>query len=68
LDNRETKKGQIAPQRLKGFRDLLPQAMFVRQHVIDTLRHIFELHGFDPFETVSRGTSLHTKTNTVRWY
>lgn len=43
----------LVPQRLKGFRDLLPQTMFVRQHVMDTLRHIFELHGFAPLETPS---------------
>lgn len=53
MDSIESKKGQIAPQRLKGFRDLLPQTMFVRQHVMDTLRHIFELHGFAPLETPS---------------
>ncbi|HYP21457.1 MAG TPA: histidine--tRNA ligase [Chloroflexia bacterium] len=53
MDSSETKKTQIAPQRLKGFRDILPQAMFVRRHVIDTLRQIFELHGFAPLETPS---------------
>ncbi|HET6263053.1 MAG TPA: ATP phosphoribosyltransferase regulatory subunit, partial [Chloroflexia bacterium] len=53
MDSSETKKAQIAPQRLKGFRDILPQAMFVRRHVIDTLRHIFELHGFAPLDTPS---------------
>src|SRR5690349_6227208 len=31
----------------------MPAAMFVRQHVIDTLRGIFELHGFVPLETPS---------------
>lgn len=45
------KKEQIAPQRLKGFRDVLPATMFVRQHVMDTLRGIFEMHGFAPLET-----------------
>src|SRR5688572_15529706 len=39
------------PQRLKGFRDLMPAAMSVRHHVISTLRRIFELHGFAPLET-----------------
>ncbi|HEX8230267.1 MAG TPA: histidine--tRNA ligase [Chloroflexia bacterium] len=56
MEDKETpsaKKTQIAPQRLKGFRDLLPQTMFVRQHVMDTLRRIFELHGFAPLETPS---------------
>lgn len=47
------KKEQLVPQRLKGFRDLMPPAMFVRQHVISTLRGIFEMHGFAPLETPS---------------
>jgi histidyl-tRNA synthetase len=45
------KSTRIEPQRLKGFRDLLPTTMFVRQHVIDTLKDIFESHGFAPLET-----------------
>lgn len=45
------KTSKFSPQRLKGFRDLMPTAMFVRQHVMDTLRGIFELHGFVPLET-----------------
>ncbi len=53
MDSKESKRGQITPQRLKGFRDLLPAAMSVRQHVISTLRGIFELHGFAPLETPS---------------
>ena len=52
-DKQAEKKGQIAPQRLKGFRDIMPAAMSVRQHVINTLRGIFELHGFAPLETPS---------------
>lgn len=52
-DKEAEKQRQVAPQRLKGFRDLLPQTMFVRQHVMDTLRHVFELHGFAPLETPS---------------
>ena len=44
---------KIQPQRLKGFRDLLPATMFVRQHVISTLKGIFEMHGFVPLETPS---------------
>lgn len=47
----QTDRGRIAPQRLKGFRDLMPETMLVRQHVMDTLRSIFELHGFAPLET-----------------
>jgi histidyl-tRNA synthetase len=41
----------LSPQRLKGFRDLMPEAMFARRHVMETLRSIFELHGFAPLET-----------------
>lgn len=41
----------ITPQRLKGFRDHLPAAMFARRHVMETLRSIFELHGFAALET-----------------
>jgi histidyl-tRNA synthetase len=43
----------LVAQRLKGFRDLLPATMFVRQYVINTLKGIFELHGFAPLETPS---------------
>ena len=43
----------VQAQRLKGFRDIMPAAMFVRQHVIDTLKGIFEMHGFVPLETPS---------------
>ena len=49
----ERKKTSIVAQRLKGFRDIMPQAMFVRRYVMDTLRGIFELHGFAPLETPS---------------
>jgi len=42
---------RINPQRLKGFRDLMPEAMFARRHFMDTLRSIFELYGFAPLET-----------------
>ncbi len=43
--------GQIKAQTLKGFRDFLPAQMVLRQHVIGTLRHVFEQHGFEPLET-----------------
>src|SRR5215218_5049765 len=45
------KAGRITAQRLKGFRDFMPATMSVRQHVIGTLKSIFELHGFAPLET-----------------
>jgi histidyl-tRNA synthetase len=50
-DEQKSKPTKLEPQRLKGFRDLMPGAMFVRQHVINTLRGIFEMHGFAPLET-----------------
>lgn len=46
-----TKK--IKPQTLKGFRDLLPEEMAIRQKVIDTLRKVFESYGYQPLETPS---------------
>lgn len=41
----------IKPQILKGTRDLLPQTMILRHHVIDTLQSVFERYGFEPLET-----------------
>jgi len=35
----------------KGFRDFLPSQKVIRQQVIDTIRNIFELFGFEPLET-----------------
>src|SRR6266705_766013 len=49
----KAKQQRVEVQRLKGFRDLMPAEMFVRQHIIETLRGIFELHGFAPLETPS---------------
>ncbi len=42
---------QIKPQLLKGFRDFLPAQMILRQHIMSTLREIFEKHGFAPLDT-----------------
>jgi histidyl-tRNA synthetase len=50
MEEKEQTK-RVEAQRLKGFRDLMPTAMFVRRHVMETLRSIFELHGFAPLET-----------------
>lgn len=36
---------------LSGFPELLPQERLVEQHVLDTLRRTFELHGFSSIET-----------------
>ena len=39
------------PTPVSGFPEWLPQDRIVEQHVTDTLRHVFELHGFAPVET-----------------
>lgn len=39
------------PQNIKGMRDHLPQAMLLRQYIIDTLVTVFERHGFEPMQT-----------------
>jgi histidyl-tRNA synthetase len=39
------------PTPLSGFPELLPAQRAVEQHVIDSLRHTFELHGFAGLET-----------------
>ena len=41
------------PTPLSGFPELLPQQRFVEQHVTDSLRRTFELHGFASLETRS---------------
>ena len=38
---------------LSGFPEWLPDGRLVENHVLDTLRHTFELHGFAPIETRS---------------
>src|SRR3989344_5029548 len=38
-------------QTLKGFRDFLPSEQRKRQIVINTLKEVFELYGFEPLET-----------------
>lgn len=42
---------KVKPQLLKGTRDLLPERMLVRQHVVGVLRGVFERFGFEPLET-----------------
>jgi histidyl-tRNA synthetase len=41
----------IAPALPRGMRDLLPDQLTVRYKVIETLRRVFELYGFQPLET-----------------
>ncbi|PIP14811.1 histidine--tRNA ligase [Candidatus Roizmanbacteria bacterium CG22_combo_CG10-13_8_21_14_all_35_9] len=42
---------KIKPQILKGFRDFLPEEALKRQYVIDIIRKVFELYGYEPIET-----------------
>ncbi|HSW89191.1 MAG TPA: histidine--tRNA ligase [Candidatus Saccharimonadales bacterium] len=41
----------MKPQTLKGFRDFLPLEAKKRQFVINKLKKVFELYGFEPLET-----------------
>lgn len=41
----------IQPRTLKGFRDFLPKEARKRQYVINTIKSVFELYGFEPLET-----------------
>jgi len=50
LNHPEGVNGMII-QTLKGFRDFLPQEAKKRQYVINTLKDVFELYGFEPLET-----------------
>lgn len=38
-------------QNIKGMRDHLPQAMLLRQHIVETARRVSERHGFEPLQT-----------------
>ncbi|GAB4120922.1 MAG: histidine--tRNA ligase [Roseiflexaceae bacterium] len=39
------------PQNIKGMRDHLPEAMILRQYIIQQLTAAFERHGFEPLQT-----------------
>jgi histidyl-tRNA synthetase len=41
----------ITPRVLRGMRDFLPEQMILRRRVIETIRDVFERHGFEPIET-----------------
>jgi histidyl-tRNA synthetase len=41
----------ITPRVLRGMRDFLPVQMIMRRRVIETIRDVFESHGFEPIET-----------------
>ncbi len=42
---------KVAPQVLKGMRDILPARMILRQYVVGVLRDVFGRFGFEPLET-----------------
>ncbi len=42
---------RTSAQRLKGFRDFLPESMALRKHVIGTFERVFQSYGFLPWET-----------------
>jgi histidyl-tRNA synthetase len=39
------------PQNIKGMRDHLPEAMILRQYILNTLIGVFERYGFEPLQT-----------------
>ena len=39
------------PRVLKGFRDVLPEQMILRQRIVGLVREVFERHGFEPLDT-----------------
>lgn len=41
----------IAPRAPKGFRDFLPETMLRRNYVLDIIRDVFHLFGFEPIDT-----------------
>ncbi|HLY27380.1 MAG TPA: ATP phosphoribosyltransferase regulatory subunit, partial [Aggregatilineales bacterium] len=41
----------IKPQLPKGMRDFLPADMIRRQFVMDTIAGVFQLYGYEPFQT-----------------
>ncbi len=45
------KKQRIKPQTLRGFRDLLPDQMMAREHLIDVARSVYRSYGFAPIDT-----------------
>jgi len=44
-------QNRITPRTPKGFRDFLPGDMLKREYVIQTIREVFELYGFEPLQT-----------------
>ena len=46
-------KSTVTPQTLKGFRDILPEKMRIRNYVLSIFKDVFESFGFEPLETPS---------------
>lgn len=44
-------KKRINPRTPKGFRDFLPDTMLRRNYVMNTIREVFHLFGFEPIDT-----------------
>ncbi len=44
-------KPKIKPRTLPGFQDFLPARASGRQRMLDTIRRVYELHGFAPLDT-----------------
>ncbi len=45
------REGLVQPQTLRGFRDLLPAEMLLRNEVVDRIRRVYESFGFVPLDT-----------------
>jgi histidyl-tRNA synthetase len=43
--------GLVVPQTLRGFRDILPDEMNLRNYVIEKIRAVYELYGYVPIDT-----------------
>jgi histidyl-tRNA synthetase len=41
----------VAPRTPKGFRDFLPETMLRRSYVLDAIKDVFHLYGFEPIDT-----------------
>jgi histidyl-tRNA synthetase len=41
----------VRPQTLRGFRDLLPEEMLLRNEVVDRIRRVYESFGYVPLDT-----------------
>ena len=49
--NKSDKPKRVVPRVPKGFQDLLPGDVLLREQMIGTAREVFERYGFSPLET-----------------